>query len=89
MTAKRRNESFLQIGALGVEIAIGDRSRPLGRLAWHKDERRAYFEFDRGFLGAPLPISPFRLPAKAGVTSARAQTFEGLHGLFNDSLPDG
>lgn len=34
-------------------------------------------------------ISPFRLPLKSGVTVFDIRPFEGLAGVFNDSLPDG
>ncbi|SDR48097.1 serine/threonine-protein kinase HipA [Rhizobiales bacterium GAS113] len=74
---------------LRVEIDLDGVVRTVGRLAWRDDERRAYFEFDRGFLDRPLPLSPFRLDPKPGVIAAGHTPFEGLHGLFNDSLPDG
>ncbi len=82
-------DSFRQVGALRVEIEVAGEARPLGRLAWRRDERKSYFEFDRGFLDDPLPVSPFLLKAQPGVIAAEPATFEGLHGLFNDSLPDG
>ncbi len=82
-------DSFRQVGALRVEIEVAGEARPLGRLAWRRDERKSYFEFDRGFLDDPLPVSPFLLKARPGVIAAEPATFEGLHGLFNDSLPDG
>lgn len=34
-------------------------------------------------------LSSFKLPLKAGVIESNDRTFEGLFGLFNDSLPDG
>ncbi len=82
-------DGFRQVGALRVEIEVAGEARLLGRLAWRRDERKSYFEFDRGFLDNPLPMSPFLLKARPGVIAAEPATFEGLHGLFNDSLPDG
>ena len=34
-------------------------------------------------------MSPFKLPLKVGVFEEKAHVFDGLFGLFNDSLPDG
>ncbi len=36
-----------------------------------------------------VSLSPFKLPFRAGVISAPFDPFQGLHGLFADSLPDG
>ncbi|MDP1880279.1 MAG: type II toxin-antitoxin system HipA family toxin, partial [Parachlamydiaceae bacterium] len=36
-----------------------------------------------------LELSPFKLPLKTGVIASNDRTFEGLFGVFNDSLPDG
>lgn len=60
---------------------------PVGRLAIH--ERKIYFEYDTGFIKNGLELSPLRLPLKTGVQSFEPFLFEGLPGLFNDSLPDG
>ena len=68
-----------------IEVRLDDRL--VGRLAWH--ERRAHFEYDRDFIGTGLELSPFRLPLRSGVQEAPAEPFQGLHGIFNDSLPDG
>jgi serine/threonine-protein kinase HipA len=68
-----------------VEIRLANRL--VGRLAWH--QRRAHFEYDRDFLAAGIELSPFRLPLRAGVQEAPLEPFNGLHGVFNDSLPDG
>lgn len=78
-----------RIAVLNVEWAGGDERRSIGRLAWSAAERRAYFEYAPAFLENPLPLSPFRLPVRPGAVAAPHAPFEGLHGLFNDSLPDG
>ena len=59
----------------------------VGTLATIK--RSIYFEYDPSFLESGLEISPFRLPLKAGTFQAKPEPFEGLFGVFNDSLPDG
>lgn len=51
--------------------------------------RQIFFEYDGGFIKAGLELSPFKLPLKAGVIMSTDRIFEGLFGVFNDSLPDG
>ena len=52
-----------------------------------KDE--ILFEYAPSFIKTGINLSPFMLPLKAGVFYDKKQTFDGLFGLFNDSLPDG
>ena len=70
-----------------VGINFGDEIIPVGRLAMR--ERTIYFEYDRAFIERGIEISPLRLPLKSGVSSFDYDLFEGLPGVFNDSLPDG
>ncbi|MFT5207851.1 MAG: serine/threonine-protein kinase HipA [Candidatus Omnitrophota bacterium] len=70
-----------------VGINFDDGVMPVGRLAMR--ERTIYFEYDHGFIDRGLEISPLRMPLKAGVSSFEYNFFEGLPGVFNDSLPDG
>lgn len=73
---------------LRVALDFGGRSPlPVGRLV--PDNGRIYFEYDAEFLDAGLPLSPYKLPLKAGTFSFEPSLFEGLPGGFNDSLPDG
>ena len=57
----------------------------MGRLAWR--HRQAWFEYDAEFLHHGLNPSPLHLPLRAGVRAGEP-TFSGLHGVFQDSLPD-
>lgn len=66
---------------------FGQAIQPVGRLAMH--EQKIYFEYDSTFIKNGLEISPFHLPLKPGVTRFDNNLFEGLPGVFNDSLPDG
>lgn len=70
-----------------VGLDFGGRTLPLGRLA--SRDRTIYFEYDTNFLARGLNVSPLRLPLEPGVKSFEAGLFDGLPGLFNDSLPDG
>lgn len=60
----------------------------VGRLALAPD-RRCLFEYQAEWIRNGFSISPFYLPLKGGVFTARAEPFDGLFGVFNDSLPDG
>ena len=60
---------------------------PIGTLA--QKDGRIYFEYNKEFLKSNIQISPYKLPLKAGVFRCDNDTFEGLWGVFADSLPDG
>lgn len=64
----------------------GERS-PVGILASKGGE--IYFEYAESFLKSGIELSPFKLPLGRGVFHDGRKTFDGLFGLFNDSLPDG
>ena len=65
-----------------------DDIQPVGRLAYR--DQIAYLEFDQAFLRAGLELSPVHHKTNTGVQRPYdKQVFEGLHGIFNDSLPDG
>lgn len=59
----------------------------VGRLAIRN--QNIYFEFHSDFIDKGLNISPYNLPLSYGVQSFKPNLFEGLPGVFNDSLPDG
>ena len=59
----------------------------MGRLLYK--ERQLFFEYDAEFLKTGLQLSPFKLPLQSGVIASTDRVFEGLFGVFNDSLPDG
>ena len=54
-----------------------------------QDKQRIFFEYFPDFLKSGIELSPFKLPLKAGVFEEKSRIFDGLFGLFNDSLPDG
>ncbi|TRA84321.1 type II toxin-antitoxin system HipA family toxin [Rhizobium rhizogenes] len=80
---------FKPIQQIKVYLNLEGNERKLGTLAWSGKERRAYFEYAAEFLTSPLLISPFHMMAANGLIAAPRDPFDGLHGLFNDSLPDG
>lgn len=70
-----------------VGLDFGHRIQPVGRLAVR--DRIIYFEYDDDMMQKGIEISPFRLPLQKGVIELPARPFEGLAGVFSDSMPDG
>ena len=65
-----------------------DDIQPVGRLAYR--DHIAYLEFAPAFLKTGLDLSPVHHKTVAGLQRPYdTDVFEGLHGIFNDSLPDG
>ena len=62
--------------------------RLVGTLAKTPD-RLVAFEYDTDWLNNGYSISPFSLPLQKKVYIPKYEPFEGLFGVFNDSLPDG
>ncbi len=79
--------TFNPVKLLQVDLSLEGNYYKLGRLALK--DRQLFFEYDPAFLQTKLEISPFVLPLKLGVQIGDRTLFEGLHGVFNDSLPDG
>ncbi len=80
---------FRSVTLLNVLLDFGSSPIPVGRLAIL--DRRIVFEYTSGFPVDALNISPLKLRAATGLSiiPGPAAPFEGLHGVFNDSLPDG
>lgn len=70
-----------------VSLDFGDHVLPVGRLAIRNNV--IYFEYHQSFLETGINISPYNLPPTGGLHTLPATPFEGLAGVFNDSLPDG
>ncbi len=75
------------IKTLEVYLNSYGHNQLVGKLA-HKDNV-IYFEYDKLFLTTNIEISPYKLPLKNGVMVCDDDLFEGLFGVFSDSLPDG
>ncbi len=52
-------------------------------------KRLTAFEYSDEWLRNGFSISPFSLPLQAGVKIAKTDPFDGIFGIFADSLPDG
>ena len=80
-------KNYISINDLRVGLNFNEKIIPVGRLATR--DSKIYFEYDQGFIDSGLEISPFKLPLSSGLQTFDYRPFEGLPGVFNDSLPDG
>jgi len=62
--------------------------KAVGTMALYQN-RLAAFEYNRDWLMEGFSISPFALPLEKKVFMPKIDPFEGLFGVFADSLPDG
>jgi len=81
------HSSIQHFNVIRVHYTRGTKKLFMGRLALQN--RKIFFEYDADFLQTGLELSPFKLPLKAGLISNEDHLFDGLFGVFNDSLPDG
>ncbi len=79
--------TYKQVNVINVEYCHGSAVIPMGKLAFQN--RTIFFEYAPSFIELNLELSPFKLPLKPGVASCTDRVFDGLFGVFNDSLPDG
>lgn len=72
-----------------VHLAQPEGELKVGRLIELRG--KIYFEYDADFLTSGIELSPFQLANQGGVFEGPSTPadFEGLFGVFNDSLPDG
>lgn len=72
---------------LKVSLDFGVQKLWVGTLA--QDAQQYYFKFSEDFLASNLEISPLKMIKNDGIMSGPTHVFDGLFGVFNDSLPDG
>lgn len=72
---------------LNVSLDFGQDKIEVGELASLDD--KVYFKYNTTFIKKGIEISPFKLPLSSKILSAEQEPFDGLFGVFNDSLPDG
>ena len=78
---------YSPIQEIKVGLNFGEETIPVGRLAIR--DQVIYFEYHANYISTGLNISPVRLPFEPGLQSFNHRLFDGLPGVFNDSLPDG
>ena len=72
---------------INILLDIERKKHFVGRMI-RKDSRN-FFQYSPEFIATGLKISPFHLPLNHEVIEAPTNPFNGLHGVFADSLPDG
>ncbi len=70
-----------------VSILLNEEEIELGELV--SDAKNIYFKYYAGFIKRGLEISPLKLKLNNAVNKAEPIPFDGLYGVFADSLPDG
>lgn len=70
-----------------VSVDFGDLHMDVGELV--SSHGKIYFRYYPGFIQSGIELSPFKLPLSVELFSASKEPFDGIFGLFNDSLPDG
>ena len=75
------------ITKLSISLLIEGNTLEVGELVL--SNQKIYFRYKIDFLKTGLNLSPIKLPFSEQIVNAEPQPFEGLFGVFNDSLPDG
>jgi serine/threonine-protein kinase HipA len=70
-----------------LDVIYKPRNITVGKLVHHGHD--LLFEYDQAFLDTALNLSPFKLAFRSGAQKSDARFRHYLHGLFDDSLPDG
>ncbi|MFD2588903.1 type II toxin-antitoxin system HipA family toxin [Croceitalea marina] len=75
------------IEKLEVYLRITDTPMVVGQMV--TDNRTIFFKYDDTFIKKGLELSPFKLKLSDTILTPETPIFDGLFGVFNDSLPDG
>ena len=75
------------INKLSVSLLLEGNNIEVGELV--VSNQKIYFRYNTDFLNSGFNLSPIKLPFSEQIVSAEKQPFDGLFGVFNDSLPDG
>jgi serine/threonine-protein kinase HipA len=76
-----------QVKKIVVSIQFDAEEIEVGELV--SDDKLIYFKYYPAFLKRGLEISPIKLKLNTEINKANELPFEGLFGVFADSLPDG
>lgn len=77
----------MNIERIKVGLHIGNKKLEVGELI--QDGKEIHFKYLARFIETGLNISPIKLPFNTEIHTASPKLFDGLFGVFNDSLPDG
>ena len=54
-----------------------------------QNQNKIYFKYHPDFMESGLEISPFKMKLSREILTPKELHFEGLFGVFSDSIPDG
>ncbi len=75
------------INKIFISLLIEGQNLEVGKIVL--SEHRICFRYNSDFLQTGPNLSPIKLPFNGEIIAADKKSFEGLFGVFNDSLPDG
>jgi len=75
------------VDKLLVSLSIEEQRHEVGELIL--SEQKIYFRYNSDFIATGLNLSPVKLPFNNEIIEGQKEPFDGLSGVFNDSLPDG
>ncbi len=73
----------------GIKVFLRFKDTPIQVGQMVSDGGKIYFKYDTEFIKKGVKISPFKLKLSDGIAFPNTSIFDGLFGVFNDSLPDG
>jgi serine/threonine-protein kinase HipA len=74
------------LNKLFVSLIIEGKKFEVGELIL--SEQKIYFRYNSDFISTGLNLSPLKLPFNNEINTSEKEPFDGLFGVFNDSLPD-
>ncbi|HBL76302.1 MAG: phosphatidylinositol kinase [Bacteroidetes bacterium GWF2_42_66] len=77
---KTINKLFVSLSTEGQKYEVGELILK---------EQKIYFRYNSDFISSGLNLSPIKLPFNNEISTCQKEPFDGLFGVFNDSLPDG
>jgi serine/threonine-protein kinase HipA len=77
----------MSVSKIKVSIDSGTSVMEVGTLV--EQNHSFFFKFTRSFLERNIDISPFKLKKSDEIIACPREPFDGLFGVFNDSIPDG
>ena len=78
MQSVQKTKAFLNLN--NVKTEIGDLVQ---------NQNRIYFKYHPDFIESGLEISPFKMKLSREILTPKELHFDGLFGVFFDSIPDG
>lgn len=82
-----RLRKFAPLNTIHVEMEVRGALQRVGDIV--RRDRVLYFAYDPVFRAQGLELSPLRMRPGSNLYEGPRDLFDGLHGVFNDSLPDG